>query len=256
MSTRQETDRIKNLAKEVVKECFNDKVFMDNFADKILMVITKKMSDELEKQINKIQMQNTERTDQIDIKINLLEEKLNKMQKENQELKQKLLIGNSGTGNIQESNKNILNKINDIEQKSKLSELRVFGINEEKEEDLKMKLMDIFSTKLGVQNLQVENCFRIGPLKRNMKNPRPVFVKFTSLIDRDAVFYNKKKLKGTKLAITEELIKQRYELLRQAKEEFGKECVWTKSGKICVKFNDRIYSMTNLDDIGNIRNLK
>lgn len=257
MSTRQETDKIKNLAKEVVKECYNDKLFMDSFADKFLAVITKKMSEELEKQIYKIQTQHTEKTDQINIKLNLLEDKLNNMQKENQELKQQLHdLKTVESRSIHGSTKDIINRVNDMEQKSKLCELRVFGMKEEKQEDLKAKLIDIFGTKLGLNNVHIETCFRPGIFKENMKYPRPVSVKFTSVTDRNAVFYNKKKLKGTKMAITEELTKQRYELLTQAKEKFGKNCVWTKAGKICAKLNNKIFYMTNLENMGNILELK
>ena len=45
---------------------------------------------------------------------------------------------------------------------------------------------------------QIVSCYRIGTTKSGSKKPRPVILKFSAEYQRNIVFYNKKKLKGSK----------------------------------------------------------
>ncbi|CAH2020509.1 unnamed protein product, partial [Acanthoscelides obtectus] len=72
-------------------------------------------------------------------------------------------------------------KIDELEQTSKLDQLRVYGIPECSSDLLERKLHNIFKNNLGIQ---------------------------TSIAS--LVYFNKKKLKGIKMIVTEELVKNRF----------------------------------------------
>ena len=63
----------------------------------------------------------------------------------------------------------------------------------------------------------------------------------------------KRKLKGSKIVITEHLTRRRYKLFKLAKEAFGVRNVWTLDGKIFtnkgVDSEDRRYLIKSESDI-------
>ena len=78
------------------------------------------------------------------------------------------------------------------------------------------------------------------------RNPRPVIVKFTSYEPRRAIFTAKRKLKGTKFVITENLTRRRMELLRKARASAKVEASWTSDGRIvCLLSTGRKVTVTN-----------
>ncbi|KAF9811198.1 hypothetical protein SFRURICE_002567 [Spodoptera frugiperda] len=71
---------------------------------------------------------------------------------------------------------------------------------------------------------------------------------------RDKVWYNKTKLKGTGITISEFLTKTRHQVFMAARNKFGVANCWTKAGHIYVLGPDgvrhRIASLTELRAIG------
>ena len=69
--------------------------------------------------------------------------------------------------------------------------------------------------------------------------------KFARCNTRKKVFVNKKRLKNTRISITESLTKDRTEFLKKAKNEFGFNNVWKVDGLICyydeVAKKDQVY---------------
>ena len=63
-------------------------------------------------------------------------------------------------------------------------------------------------------------------------------MKFTSYETRRRVFTAKRKLKGTKLVVTENLTKRRSELLRKVRSFDNVECAWTIDGRIICLLAD------------------
>lgn len=81
------------------------------------------------------------------------------------------------------------------------------------------------------------HCYRLGQ-KMDGKKPRPIVVDFTTRWMRDTVFYSKKKLKGTKLLITEMLTLKNlnvYKIIREIKES----TCWTKNGRVICLHNGK-----------------
>lgn len=163
-------------------------------------------------------------------------------------------ISNS-VGQLHKENTELKNRVDDLEQKLKVSQLRLYGVREKKGENLAevvTKLLEeknVLDTENSTQSLC---CYRLGLLKPGNKKPRPIIIKFKDENQRNFAFSNKKNLKGSKMVLTEDLIKSRYTCLWKAKEKFGKENVWSQSGNICIKLDGRKHVVKNEMELENI----
>ncbi len=73
----------------------------------------------------------------------------------------------------------------------------------EETDDLLMKANDIFE-KMGIHGIEVDDIYRLGKRKNNGK-PRPLLVKLIRNYQKRSVMKEKKKLKGEKIYINEDL---------------------------------------------------
>ena len=201
---------VKEISQKIVNQIITDKDFMDALAVKVADVVSKKMDEKI-----KI----------LETKINTLENELKSVQGEKEEL---------------------YLKIDDLEQVSKLNQLRLYGVPEDKN-DLKLKVIQIFENKLGISGIELEHCYRIG--KQQPGKARPIIIKFAARMQRNIVFFNKKKLKGSKFVIVEELTLNRYQLLMLARDKMDKNNVWTADGRVFVKINGKKTVLKTPDDV-------
>lgn len=121
-------------------------------------------------------------------------------------------------------------KQQNLEMKHNINLLLVHGISES-EKDLVESVVKICNNKIEVQVKKddLNQCYRVGKKKLDSDKPRPVAVQFLRRWNRDAVFVNKRKLKGTKLLVTEFLSLENLILFKQARKIYGKS-VWTHNG--------------------------
>lgn len=84
-----------------------------------------------------------------------------------------------------------------------------------------------------ITNDDIDRSHRLG--KPQDGKTRPVIVKFARYYTRNKVFKKKKNLKGKRVSITESLTKRRMAELKEAREKFSFENVWTSDGKILYK---------------------
>ena len=112
--------------------------------------------------------------------------------------------------------------------------LIISGIPELKKEDTDKIVIDIAKVNWLYIQLDIGKIDRTHRLKVKVSQgmPRPIMVKFCNYHDRERVYRAKRKIKGTKITITEHLTRSRYKLLKLAKEAFGVRNVWTLDGKI------------------------
>ncbi|CAH0558593.1 unnamed protein product [Brassicogethes aeneus] len=82
---------------------------------------------------------------------------------------------------------------------------------------------------MDLENTEIKECYRVGNLSNN--KPRSVFVKLKNYADKVEIIKNRKKLKGTKIHIKEDLTKNKMEILTAASEKFGYKNVWSLNGK-------------------------
>ena len=87
---------------------------------------------------------------------------------------------------------------------------------------------------------------------RHRDQNRPIIVKFASYRKRNTVFYNKKKLKGSNIMITENLTKKRYDLLKLSLQKLGRNSCWSKDGRILTKYEGKIVEIFGWNDDGSM----
>lgn len=143
------------------------------------------------------------------------------------------------------------NEIDAVEQYSRRNCLIVHGVPDTA--DPVTAVLDIINNKLGVPNgcESIDRCHRLGTSANSSNSrPRPIIVKFTSYQVRQKVFSGKRRLKGTKLLITENLTRRRSELLNKAKTLNNVTATWTSDGRIvCLLSSGRKVSVTTVQDL-------
>lgn len=244
--TKQQDSDIKNIVKEVVRQCFADQSYTSVFADNISRQITKTLSDEFNKMKEEIEVIKTQisqlqgENDMLKIKYEATVSKLNNGESDA-----------NGTINEDGNTKTIFNKVMSLEQITKSRQLRIVGFPESKKDNLKENLKYFFQNSLSVQVNSIESCTRLGQ-HTDGKN-RPIVVAFGSIQERNDIFYNKRKLKGQSIVIREELTKFKYDLYKYSREKFGNN-TWTKNGKIIVHSEGKkltVESTRKVDEIFN-----
>lgn len=130
--------------------------------------------------------------------------------------------------------------IDDLEQYTRRNNLRFYGIPEKESENTDDTIRKIVGEKLGVKIDSEDICrsHRLGPKKKNSTTrddqlrPRPIIVKFVRYNTRRLIFANKRKLKGTKITIREDLTNKKRLALQSAIKKYGNRNVWTMDGRI------------------------
>ena len=168
-----------------------------------------------------------------------------------------------------EENKRLSSQINkledrleDQEQRSRNTCLLIHGIDEDMNGNTDEAALKVFNDDLGL-NLDIssiQRSHRVGPKKKiqgrntrtNKSNPRPIIVKFTSYRDRKKVYSSKKRLKGKRTSISENLTQKRYILYKQSQEKLGRNNVWTSDGHIMTKVGESYVTINSIDDLLNL----
>lgn len=211
---RQKTELkslMKEMSKEIVKELVDDKKFLRAISESLVDIVMEKV---------------TEKIDELSLKINSFSMVATDIQSEQEELKQ---------------------KIEELEQKSKINELRFYGVPDVVSNKTKETVEDIIKSKLEIPNVKIVRCQRIGSKNKSKKNA--VVVKFDSILQRNLIYFNKKKLKGSGIVIVEEMTKGKHDLLLFAKEKLGKEKVWTVEGRLYTRKDGRRLLLANEEEI-------
>ena len=116
----------------------------------------------------------------------------------------------------------------------------------------------VFNSRLdlNINNEHIDRSHRLGQRRyeTDIDRPRPVIVKFASYETRRRVFTAKRKLKGTKLVVTENLTKRRSELLRKVRSFDNVECAWTIDGRIiCLLADGKKLTVQTERDVPTVR---
>lgn len=206
------TERQKTEFKNIAKELVSELLNDTVFLDTIAKSVAEKVNEQLTTKINK------------------LESKISDIQIENEDLRC---------------------KIDYLEQNEKSCSLRLYGMNEDNNINLKHEVEDIFSSKLG-HDVKIIECYRAGKRQNSQKKPRVIIMKFENTFHRNLVFSAKKKLKGTKLVLMEDLTKARYNLMMYAKDKIGQKNVWSTGGNIYTMVNNKKVHIRTESDVTDI----
>lgn len=140
------------------------------------------------------------------------------------------------------------------EMRGRRKMLLLHGVQEKETEDTSTMVSSFFTDKLKITectNVAFSRCYRLGRPSGN--KPRPIIVKFKEAPLRDKVWFNKTKLKGSGVTVSEFLTKSRHTIFMQARQRFGITKCWTRDGKIHVLAQDgshhQVESLVELDAI-------
>lgn len=165
---------------------------------------------------------------------------------------------------LESENVQLCKRLNDYEQYSRRNCLRVFGVEEDDNEDVYVKVREIFDKMHVNVEGHIDRCHRIGKKLskkdgNNQKNPtqknsnrRSIIVKFTSYFKRNQVFNNKKLLKGQGISVLEDLTSANYALFKRAQTRFGFRQVWTLDGNIYCNINGSRHAVRSVEDLGRL----
>ena len=96
-------------------------------------------------------------------------------------------------------NKQLLAKIDNLENTQRIKNLKIDGKAENENENLRQYIGSI-ATAVGTECApnEISEVYRLGKKYENAKRPRTIMVKFTSESKRNDLYYNKAKLRGNK----------------------------------------------------------
>ena len=102
----------------------------------------------------------------------------------------------------------VTNKLIDIEDRSRRSNLRIDGISESRNEtweECEEEIQRVFNEKLCVKNVQIERAHRSKRNKgnKNSGKPRTIVCKLLNYKQKEEILRNIKKLKGSNIFINE-----------------------------------------------------
>ena len=115
--------------------------------------------------------------------------------------------------------------------------LMIHGIEEDKDEvtdDIVNMLQDKLELDISKKK-DIDRSYRIG--KPSPRKKKPIIVKFVLYNDCHKAYSNKKRLKDSRISITESLTAYRMGQLNKAWDEHDFQNVWTHDGKILFKEN-------------------
>lgn len=136
---------------------------------------------------------------------------------------------------LKEESNTTSNRVKNIELKNNYNYIIIHGFAENDNSDLLQDVIQLISDKVNIQVKKeaINACYRIGKKTPDKKKPRPVAVLFTHRWLRDDIFFNKKKLKGSRIMFTELLTVDNLKLFKRAREVFDTS-VWTFRGLVYV----------------------
>lgn len=117
-------------------------------------------------------------------------------------------------------------------------------------DDIYQNLIKFANNKLQVriEKVDIVDCYRLGKKSKDKTRPRPIVVEFLHKWKRDEVFYNKRKLKGSQLMITEYLTRGRFIQFKKCSQLYKEGC-WTTNGRIVVISNGKKAFINNTEVI-------
>lgn len=224
-------ESVKSVVKAVVTELLADSAFMDKILEKV--------TDKLDR-LDKIVKRKSE-------KISSVENKLQSLSNEFENYKKSNNLQNAMNDKNQQI-KDLESKIEQIQQNEKLNNLCIYGVNNQGSEKIHDTVLKIFNdvVKVKVNAMDILTCYKIG---KDTDKAGPIIVRFFDVNIRNAILKNCKNLKGTRMGITEDLVKKRLFLYRKAQEAFDRKSVFVRNGRILVKIGDAMKRIQEENDI-------
>ncbi|GJQ70258.1 hypothetical protein Trydic_g10552 [Trypoxylus dichotomus] len=131
-------------------------------------------------------------------------------------------------------------KMDCLEQYSRINNLRFCRISERENEDTTQLVVDFCRDKLNIQ-VQSQDIDFVHRLKHAKNGSNPIIAKFTNRTMKKEIYSNKSKLKGTRTVIKEDLTSNRVTILRKLTKIVLKKSTWTNDEMIFCKIGNNSF---------------
>ncbi|XP_047019323.1 uncharacterized protein LOC124646327 [Helicoverpa zea] len=145
--------------------------------------------------------------------------------------------------------------VDSMEMRGRRGILLLHGVPEEKDEDTAKVIVGVVKDRFRIHSFaedDIKRCHRMGRSSSTTK-PRPILFKLRDVAVRNNIWFEKTKLKGTGITVSEFLTKPRHDLFMAARKRFGVTKCWTRDGCIYVLAPNgsrhRVTSSTELSSI-------
>lgn len=128
----------------------------------------------------------------------------------------------------------------------------IYGVPEDKNSEPAVSIKNLVKEKMDVSLMDSDiiTCYRVKPRNQHSSNRQsPIILKLSSHKIFNQLLYARKKLKNTRITISEELSKNKIELMQAVRAKFGKENSWVWKGNIFVNSNGAKQVIRNHDDM-------
>ena len=192
---------------------------------KIILKETERLLKEQERSFTAIMSGNmkiiTDRLDKLEKGIKNNKTKIDNVEKDVEDMKESLNFQEESiTKKISKLNERVENEVQNqrvFEDRLRRNNLRVDGIKESESEtwdDVEMKVIKMFESKLGVKDITIERAHRTG-MKKNNGRPRTIVMKLLNYKDKVKILKEAKKLKGTNIYINEDFSRATVEIRKK-----------------------------------------
>ena len=218
--------------------CMTENYFKE-YLDNVKTEIIKSFEEKLEKMAGKIF--------EIERKQNKLIEENIELEKENRAMHEKIKAIDF-TANL------ALTRTNNLEQYTRKDSIRIFGIVDKKrdetaQETIVQTLQVLAKIDMNVTKSDISIAHRLGQFSED--KPRPVIVKFIARTHKIEAIAKRRKLKGTRTVITEDLTKDNYIFFCKVKAHSNVDVAWTRDGITYAKLlsNGRVVKVLTINDL-------
>jgi hypothetical protein len=151
---------------------------------------------------------------------------------------------------------------NHTEQYSRLWNVKILGVPEvsvsgkgETAAESEKHALNVFHDKLDLKHItsaDLDAVHRIGDRKKdNTKGPRPIIVRFVSRKTRQQVLQRRKRLKGSRVVVVDDLTQANYFLFQSVAQHPGALKAWSKDGVVFAEsLMNKVVRIEKQQDIG------
>lgn len=168
------------------------------------------------------------------------------------EIKKEMSSLNTKISALEKEN-SILKKSTEVmQQQSRALNVRIFGMEEQENENLSTTLTTFFKTTLRInpsKESDIKRCYRVAAKNPTRQKPRSILVEFADVNKRAEVLKNRSKLKNSGIFIQEDLTQYRVDLLSKAISKFSVKNAWSNHGNIYVKSSGIVRRVNTANDL-------
>ena len=123
------------------------------------------------------------------------------------------------------------------EQYSRKSNIKIYGMVENKNENSKKVVIDMCKKdlKLDIREKDIDAAHRVGKSNKNNKYSRSMIVRFVRRDTKFEIMRNRKKLKGSGVVVADDLCQEIIKVYNRVRNDPRVKDAWTWFGKIFVK---------------------